>query len=303
MNRTICLLSLPVALCILTGCASSRREVPLTSDPILTAPAAQSADRSLTVADYIRIGIPEPDRTWTAAEYRRCRDVLYGLDRTNRAAMPRLGSTRSGPVFARLINPTNTLPLTERVLPGRERVRFFSDLANVYTAFLDLYDPSIEPTLHHESIELNHTYLRMLRSAVELDNLPLPPARGETNRTILRVSEISRTLVEDIRGSHISKSVVPRGDRYSVLGGFCAKSVHQVLPWLADPARLPESERVAGAVYLRQDVPVLWKHVPTAAQQDLLGVLEVVLQQTTNEKVRGELELLRIQIAPVSPSM
>jgi hypothetical protein len=70
--------------------------------------AAPTPDRSRPVADYVRIGMPDPGQLWTASDYRDCRRVLLELDRTNRAALPRIDSAVSGPVFARLVNPTNT---------------------------------------------------------------------------------------------------------------------------------------------------------------------------------------------------
>jgi len=260
------------------------------------AAVARPVDWSWPVEEYIRIGMPAPDRRWTAEDYRVCRDVLYALDRTNRAALPRMDSRRSGPIFARLISSTNTLPLTDRSLPARERVRFFTHLCNEYTGFLEVYNPTVEPALHRENIELNHTYLRMLRSVVELNERTLPPGRGETNVTFFGVSEFSRTAVEWIRGSGLDKSRVPPGGPGVVIGAHTARCVNQVLPWLADAARLPENERVTGARYLREDVPALWKLIPPATQEGLVNELDTVLQRTTHEKVREELGSLRARL-------
>src|SRR5689334_9503776 len=173
----------------------------------------QRSDQSWPVADYVRIGMPDPGRLWTAADYRNCRDILYALDRTNRAALPRMESAKSGDIFARLVNPTNTSLLAERFLPSEERVRLFYAVLNRLPAFRDIYRfNSREPAFHRETIELDHTFLRMLGSAVEWDGKALPPAAGEarverdgktlppaaseTRSVTFQLSELSRTPLE-----------------------------------------------------------------------------------------------------------
>ena len=71
-----------------------------------------------------------------------CRDVLLQLARTNHAALPRMDSPASGPIFARLVNPTNTLLLTERILPSAERIKLFYGLLNSIPVFQDLFPPN-----------------------------------------------------------------------------------------------------------------------------------------------------------------
>src|SRR5215472_16792509 len=78
---------------------------------------AESPDTSLPVSEYVRIGVPDPGKFWTGSDYATFCFVLRGLDRTNRAAFPRLDSTNSGAVFARIMNPTNTLDWMRAPLP------------------------------------------------------------------------------------------------------------------------------------------------------------------------------------------
>src|SRR5262245_44993086 len=93
-----CLLCV-VSLCFITGCGTGKGTNPRsdtstapTSALPSSSPASPVPDESLAVGDYLRLGMPDPGRLWMAADYRDCRDVLYGLDRTNRAALPRMES-------------------------------------------------------------------------------------------------------------------------------------------------------------------------------------------------------------------
>src|SRR6476646_572938 len=75
--------------------------------------SAQTPDRSWLVSEYVRLAVRVPEKLWTASDYAAFRLLLGQLDHTNRAAFPRLDSPSSGPIFARVINPTNTLHCLE----------------------------------------------------------------------------------------------------------------------------------------------------------------------------------------------
>jgi len=243
--------------------------------------------------------MPNPGRLWTAADYRDCRDVLYQLDRTQRGALPRTESSKSGPVFARLTNPTNTLPLADRFLPTEERIHFFYAVINRMPAFQSSYRfrPG-EPVFHRESIELDHTFLLMLGSAVEWDGKRLPPSPGETQAATFHLGELSRTRIESLRDLNPAQSVVPQGDRFLIVGQYSATILRSLLPWVADGTGLSDSDRLRAIRYLREDMPILWPHVSPNQQRESLGDLDGVLRRTTQPDVRQELEALRQQLVP-----
>lgn len=240
----------------------------------------------------------DSDRFWTAADYRACRDVLYGLNQTNRAALPRMESLKSGAVFARLINPTNTLLLAERFLPSKERILVFMTILNRLPAFRDIYRfDTREPVFLREVIELNHTFLRMLGSAVEWDGKPLPPAPGENQPATFHLTELSRTYNESLLNVNPAQSVVPRGDRFIVVGAYASVTLGSFLPWLADGTGLAEADRLRAIGYLREDMPILWPHLSVANQRELLGDLDEVLRRTSHEDIRRNLDAFRQQLA------
>ena len=119
-------------------------------------------------------------------------------------------------MFARLINPTNTLLLGEQLLPAEERIHEFITIINRYSAFRDIYRFETRgPVFLREMMELNHAFLRMLGSAVEWDGKPLPLAPGEKSAGTFRLRELSRTYSESLLNLSPSQSAVPRGDRFS----------------------------------------------------------------------------------------
>lgn len=207
-------------------------------------------------------------------------------------------SPKSRVVFARLINPTNTLLLAEPFLPSKERVLVFMTILNRFQAFRDIYRfDAREPVLLREVIELNHTFLRMLGSAVEWDGKPLPAALGENQPATFHLSELSRTYNESLLNVSPEQSVVPRGDRFIIVGAYTAATVGSFLPWLADGTALTQADRLRAIGYLREDMPILWPHLSVTNQRELLGDLEEVLRRTSDEEIRRNLNAFRQQLA------
>jgi len=209
-----------------------------------------------------------------------------------------MDSLKSGAVFARLINPTNTLLLAERILPSKERILVFMTILNRLPAFRDIYRfDAREPVFLREVIELNHTFLRMLGSAVEWDGKPLPPASGENQPATFHLAELSRTYNESLLNVNPAQSVVPRGDRFIVVGAYTAATFGSFLPWLADGTGLTEADRLRAIRYLREDMPILWPHLSDANQRELLRDLDEVLRRTGHEEIRRNLDAFRQQLA------
>ena len=287
-----------VSMFFIVGCTSAKVSVPAATKTPLEPSVPQPADESWQVDAYLRMGVPDPGRLWTAVDYGNCRDVLYGLDRTNRAALPRMESLKSGAVFARMINPTNTLLLADRFLPSKERILVFMTIINRLPAFRDIYRyDTREPVFLRELIELNHAFLGMLGSAVQWDGKPLPPVAGEDQPATFRLSELSRTYNESLLNVDPAQSVVPRGDRFVIVGAYASVTVGSFLPWLADGTGLTEADRLRTIRYLREDLPILWPHVSVAHQRELLDVLNQVLRRTSRREIRLGLEALHQELA------
>jgi hypothetical protein len=206
-------------------------------------------------------------------------------------------SAKSGPVFARLANQTNTLG--DQFLPTAERIRYFFEILNRLPAFRDIYRfrPG-EPVFHREFIELDHVFLRMLGSAVEWDGKRLPPSAGETQPAIFYLNESSRTHLESLLDVNPAQSLVPRGDRFMIVGSYGAVSFRSLLPWLADGTGLSDAERLRAVRNLREDMPVLWPHLSPTQQRESVDDLDEVLRRASQQEIRRELQALRQQLVP-----
>ena len=262
---------------------------------------AQTPDRSWTVSEYVRLGMPDPGKFWMASDYASCCIFLRQLDRTNRAAFPRLDSASSGPVFARVINETNTLHCFEAALPPADRLKLYQNLIIFLPSILDMYKLSgADATFHRETVELAHTHLHLLKLAIELDGKPMPGPSGDSPSPPLHLREATLTPWS-APYSDPNNYLVPRDGSFGVLGAHAAVTLGILLPWLGDRTVVPTSERVDATRYLNEDVPLLWAHIVPTSRKGLMQDLETVIAGTRQVEVRKGLENLRKQLTMTKP--
>jgi hypothetical protein len=103
--------------------------------PIPTAP-----DTSLTLAVYRAAGVPDVDRSWSVDDYRRCLDVFVELVRAGRGDLPRAASSRSGALFARVVDARNFE--TPSGVTAGDRARHLRSYLEVFPGFLKVYSPA-----------------------------------------------------------------------------------------------------------------------------------------------------------------
>lgn len=253
----------------------------------------QTPDRSWPVAEYIRIGMPDPAKFWTASDYAIFSGILHDLDRTNRAAFPRLDSSNSGALFARVINATNTVLCLEANLPAGDRLKLYQSLLIFIPSIFDVYKLSgNDMTFHHETVELAHVHLHLLRLAIEQDNKPMPGPAGSPS---VHLTELT-IHPWNSQGSP-DNFKVPRKGSFGIVGAHAAATLCYLVPWLGDPTVVPESERRAAIRYLNEDVPLLWGHIVPATRRSLMQDLVVTIEGTRHAEIREGLEKLRKQLA------
>lgn len=128
-------------------------------------PSAAS-DTSLPLAVYRAAGVPEVDQPWSVSDYERCLQVLVDLLRSDRADLPRHGSTRSGALFARLVDARN-FAATPGLTTGEHARRLRGYLA-VFPGLLKVYSPANDGIdFSVEQAELIVALLELLKSALE----------------------------------------------------------------------------------------------------------------------------------------
>src|SRR5687767_8713790 len=91
------------ALLILAAGCDSGSPVPQNAPakPLQTLPAA--ADKSPSVDDLMKMGMPAPDRIWGPADYTSAVEVCRKLLASDVETLPRKESPRSGAVYSRMV--------------------------------------------------------------------------------------------------------------------------------------------------------------------------------------------------------
>lgn len=293
-----------IVLCFAAGCQSveeaaspSPPPAPPPAQVLASPPSAPVWDGSWPVSDYVKMGAPDPARFWTPNDYGQLRDVLYQLSRTQRNALPRMDSSKSGLLFARLINATNTLLLAETSLPTRKRIELFMGVLNRFPVFQGIYRADMEgPAFHREAIELDHAYLSMLRHAVEWNGKKLRGAADESSAVTFRLVELARTGYDSLLGRPGTETFIAPSDSSSVVGARTAATVMERLPWLADGTGVSDVDRHRAVHSLQENLPGLWSHITSAHRKELASSLDEVLRRTQEPAIRKELESLRQQL-------
>ncbi len=101
---------------------------------------AQRKDRSLSLEEYKKLGIPDPGKTWSYMDYQKALAGLTQLKLKKRYALPVKDSQRSGVLFNRLVNLENmsfikndTLFLYQKAQMAKMYLEIQRELTDLYT--------------------------------------------------------------------------------------------------------------------------------------------------------------------------
>lgn len=113
-------------------------------------------DKSYSIEEYRKIGMPEPDQTWSLNDYISAIKILDNLRTFLPDALPKKDSRKSGEYFARLTDPENLSFIFNEEIPLYERANTIQLYIDVQTSLVTIYtdlDPK-EQTYHRELIDL-----------------------------------------------------------------------------------------------------------------------------------------------------
>ena len=165
-----------------------------------------AADTSLPLAVYRAAGVPEVEQRWSVSDYERCLHVFADLLRSGRGDLPREGSPRSGPLFARLVAAEN-FALSSAVPPAAQPAQELERYLEIFPGFLKVYSPANDGIdFSVEQASLIVALLELLKSALaESQQLSArDPAWGERYErqktlTVGVVRGVGAMLGEDAR--------------------------------------------------------------------------------------------------------
>jgi len=133
---------------------------------VIPAEPPPAADTSLPLAVYRAAGVPEVDQRWSVSDYERCMHVFADMLRSGRGDLPREGSPRSGPLFARLVARENFMPAAPAKAPAPP-AQELEQYLDVFPGFLKVYSPANDGIdFSVEQASLIVALLELLKSAL-----------------------------------------------------------------------------------------------------------------------------------------
>jgi hypothetical protein len=153
------------------GDTTSSRSESVTPSTVTPATAKPTADASLTWPVYRAAGVPDITRDWSVEDYQIALRALGRMLAQGRADLPRQGSERSGPVFARLVAPGNFGRITTES-SAEARARLGEAYLSVFPGLLQLYAPANDGLdFAAEQSALIVTLLELLKSTLHASHV------------------------------------------------------------------------------------------------------------------------------------
>jgi hypothetical protein len=180
-------------------------------------------DSSLTVEDYMKLGMPDPDKMWTYNDYINALITLDNLRILDPLSYPMKNSPKSGVIFKRLINKENLTFLNDKNSSLYEKAYIIQNFADFHNKMNGLYAEKSEVKTYYNE-ELIDIYLfalyvndQMLDLSVKINksddpaDIVLQP--GQYNIILSYMSLIARLLKEQQRDTIYSSEGLDRFSR------------------------------------------------------------------------------------------
>ncbi len=225
-------------------------------------------DLSLTRDEYIRAGVPAPDRTWSAEDMRDAVKALGMLKDTR--ALPRYKSGRSGDVFSRITSADNLRLYQDRSRPvdGRlsEAISFmdaFDEMSKLYiVAFRD------DSTRDADEVEIVAAVMRLTVVLLEIVDQYVPTLKKDAPDFERRMKGVSQ-----------------------MRQGLASQMVGQLRMLEKKEYRLSERSRLVG--YMRVTFPAMASQAPVASQKEIESRLEQLSKDPQLKELHPGLAQLR----------
>ncbi|HWB21102.1 MAG TPA: hypothetical protein VG711_12430 [Phycisphaerales bacterium] len=221
-------------------------------------------DRSLPLERYSSMGFPSPDLVWGPSEYLAAASALKSMEDVPQQ-YPRYGSPNSGKLFARMTDDANLASLRDKTLPLEARFSSATRLTSEFEKVFAQYNRSSRPgsLLDDETLELADFQIRL---DVDVFNLI-----RESAAVIPTGNPARATLSQKAKDLQIQAM--------AQLQAYF-KTYGEDLFYLP-PALERFSQR------LEQHLPALYPYLVSSDQQTVRGVLEQIINNAKDEKVKA----------------
>jgi len=216
------------------------------------APASYPEDTSLTVVEYVRAGMPSPDRQWSPADYGRAAALLEKIGGQPGLPLPRFNSEKSGPAFSRITAEDNIAVLRDSTIPVGTRIGLALELMTPVRRILLVYlAPAVhDVVLDRELAECMGLLLNLSAQTADLLSLFMAelPAEDPQRETRLEgLHQAGQGLSEVVGGvlDSISEKDTYREAARRSLAGHLANSAAGLLPHMSGTQRLEVVRRLA----------------------------------------------------------
>jgi hypothetical protein len=244
------------------------------------ADAAAPRDDSFTTEEYVHLGLPAPDKAWSADDMAKAAEVLGAIAQQGYQHLPRYKSKRSGEMFARLTSPQNLDFFKNRSLPLGSRMPPLLDFGQANTHIFKLYLPGFvnKEIRDTEIVELWGAQLRSTTMMLELLDEFLPTITKDDPKYQVRMrglDRVKRGLAEVVAGGlqTLTERATYRTRELVKLIGFEEVSFPLIVPRLlpadrtATLAQLDKLQNDTTLIDLQPSLGVLRLKVKDAVEQ------------------------------------
>lgn len=231
-------------------------------------------DQSLPAMEYITLGIPSYDRNWVGQDMAVAAKKLQALANQSPEKLPRFGSKRSGPMFARIVSADNLMFFQSRSLPLATRFPQALEYGASLNLILKVYLAARvdNKVAGNELIELLGAQLRTVQVQLELVDEFVPTLSKDDPKYPVRMAGLDKMrkgLAELIAGTI---TTLTEAQFYDV----------------ATRAKLLE--------YCRQTFPNILPKLTAASQQEMLLRLDALIDDPSVREFRSGVISLRDEV-------
>jgi len=134
--------------------------------------AVEQEDHSLTLEEYMALGMPDPNRKWLMSDYVQARNVLSQLRWREPLQLPAKDSKKSGGLFEHMLSLEYLSFLGDTSMALHEKAMHIVEFVRVYEYWIEIYDVPIlkKNHYHREIVALQLFNLRLMEAMLGLAN-------------------------------------------------------------------------------------------------------------------------------------
>ncbi len=131
--------------------------------------AKKNEDNSMSVNEYMKLGVPDPSQEWDLDKCTQAYDVLMQMKWEKPSQLPRRDSEKSGILFKHMLSLSNMSFLKDSTKSLNEKAEHISAFVKVYDYWMDVYaNPLFINYYNSEIIDIQIFNLGLCEAMVDL---------------------------------------------------------------------------------------------------------------------------------------